>query len=320
MRSYSGAALTAVAALALSSLSTTACTQAGMLKALKNDKEANQAYQQGDYAKAAALYEEAIAAAPDEPRIVSAYFFLGNSYDQMYRPSKKGDPANDSNLDKAVKYYDLASQKLEPNGNPPRSLALKYLVATYGTEKLNDPVKAEPVVIRMIQLDPNDLENYFALANIYEQAGVYDEAEKMYLMAKNAKPNDATAYLQLSGFYQRQGEFDKQIESLVQRAEKEPTNPEAYQTIAGNYYNEVLHNGGLRENVKKEYIDKGLQASDKALQLKPDYADAMTFKGLLLRSEATIEKDPEKQKQLIKQGEDLSNKANEIVRGGAKKT
>jgi tetratricopeptide (TPR) repeat protein len=317
MRSYTGATLTAVA-VALSSLSTMACAQAGMLKALKSDKEGNQAYQQGDYAKAAALYEQTIANAPDEPRVVSAYFFLGNSYDQMYRPSKKGDPANDVLLDKAVKYYDLASQKLEPNGNPPRSLALKYLVATYGTEKLNDPVKAEPVVIRMIQLDPNDVENYFALANIYEQAGVYDEAEKMYLMAKSAKPNDATVYLQLSGFYQRQGQFDKQIESLVQRAEKEPTNPESFQTIAGNYYNEVLHNGGLRENVKREYIDKGLQASDKALQLKADYADALTFKGLLLRSEATIEKDPEKQKQLLKQGEELSNKANDLVK--AKKT
>src|SRR5262249_49483724 len=153
----------------------TACSGVGALKALKADKEANQLYQQADYAKAASLYEQAIEAAPDEQRIVSAYFFLGNCYDQLYKPSKKGDAANDALLEKAVKYYELASQKLSPTDNPPRSLALKYLSATYSADKLNDPAKAEPVIQRMIQLEPGDVENYFGLANIYEQAGVYDE-------------------------------------------------------------------------------------------------------------------------------------------------
>ena len=36
-----------------------------------------------------------------------------------------------------------------------------------------DPVKAEPIVQRIIQLDPTEPANYFALANIYEQAGEY---------------------------------------------------------------------------------------------------------------------------------------------------
>src|SRR6185295_8814815 len=224
MRAFSRASLALAATVALWSVA--ACSGVGVLKALKADKEGNQAYQAADYAKAADLYEEAVAASPDEPRIKSAYFFLGNSYDQLYKPSKKGDPANDAMLDKAVKYYELASQKLGPTDNPPRSLALKYLSATYSPDKLNDHARAEPVIQRMIQLDPGDVENYFGLANIYEQAGVYDEAEKVYLMAKNAKPNDASVYLQLSGFYQRQGQFDKQIEALVQRADKEPTNPE----------------------------------------------------------------------------------------------
>ena len=34
---------------------------------------------------------------------------------------------------------------------------------------------------------------------------------------------------------------------------------------------------------------------DKALEIKPDYVEAMTYKGLLLRTQALIEKDPKKQ-------------------------
>ena len=316
MRALSGASLAFAATVALSSVA--GCSQVGALKALKTDKEANQAYQAADYKKASELYESALAAAPDEPRIVSAYFFLGNSYDQLYKSSKKGDPANDAMLDKAVKYYELASQKLQPNDNPPRSLALKYLAATYGSDKLDDPVKEEPVVQRMIMSDPGDTENYFGLANIYEQAGVDDEAEKIYLLAKTARPNEAAVYLQLAGFYQRQGAFGKAIEALEQRAEKEPTNPEAYHMIASYYWQETMHNGALTDKVKLEQVQKGLQAEDKALQLKADYVDALTFKGLLLRLQANLEKDPAKQQQLLKEADVLHDKADGLQHAGKK--
>ena len=44
-----------------------------------------------------------------------------------------------------------------------KKLALQYLVAAYGPEKLNDPAKAEPIVQKMIQIDPTAPENYYAL-------------------------------------------------------------------------------------------------------------------------------------------------------------
>ena len=61
-------------------------------------------------------------------------------------------------------------------------------MAAYGADKLNDPAKAEPVVQKMIQLEPGEPANYFALAKIYEDAGAYDEAEKILQAAKQAKP------------------------------------------------------------------------------------------------------------------------------------
>ena len=98
-------------------------------------------------------------------------------------------------------------------------------MAAYGPDKLNDPVKAEPVVIRLIQLDPGEPANYFQLAKLYEDAGESEAAEKVYVAAKDAKPTDVNTYMQLAGYYNRQGDFDKTIEAFEQRATASRTTP-----------------------------------------------------------------------------------------------
>src|SRR5438552_3672233 len=61
MRSLSGARLALVAVLAVGTISSAVgCAKVGQLKSMKAFKEANQAYQQQDYKKAASLYEEAV--------------------------------------------------------------------------------------------------------------------------------------------------------------------------------------------------------------------------------------------------------------------
>jgi tetratricopeptide (TPR) repeat protein len=278
----------------------------------------NAAYQQQDYKKASTLYEEAV---QDNPDLAPAYFFLGNSYDNQWKPSKKGDPANDGLLTKAVDAYSKASEKLitsdKPEDRKIGKLALQYLVQAYNADRLNDPAKAEPVVQRMIQLDPGDPDNYFALAKIYEDVGVYDEAEKVLLMAKTAKPSEPAVYMQLAGYYDRQGDFDKKIAAAEERAQREPTNPEAFYTVATFYWDEAYRDPRVTEAQKRTYVQKGVDAIDKALMIKSDYAEALVYKNLLLRLQANLEKDPAKQQQLIRQADQLRDKAQEIRKAKA---
>jgi tetratricopeptide (TPR) repeat protein len=313
MRSLSGASLACVAMLALGSLTSLGCGKVNEIKAKKAFKGANQAYQQQDYKKAAELYEETVAA---DPNLNSAYFFLGNSYDNQFKPSKKGEAENDALLDKAVDNYQKAAERLAASGNPDDkklgTLALQYLVAAYGADKMNDPAKAEPVVQKMIQLEPGEPANYFALAKIYEDAGAYDEAEKTLVAAKAAKPNDPAVYMTLAGYYNRQGHFDKTIEALEERAAKEPNNPEAFYTIATYYWDEAYRDFKLKEAEKRAFVGKGVEAVDHALQIKPDYMEALVYKNLLLRLQANLEKDTNKQQQLIKEADRLRDKAQEL--------
>jgi tetratricopeptide (TPR) repeat protein len=94
--------------------------------------------------------------------------------------------------------------------------ALQYLSAAYASDKLNDPVKAEPVYQEIIALEPKEPGNYMALAKLYEDAGRYDDAEAQYGKAKEAKPNDPSVLAGLAGYYNRQGDFPKTIAALEQ--------------------------------------------------------------------------------------------------------
>ncbi|MDO8795224.1 MAG: tetratricopeptide repeat protein [Vicinamibacterales bacterium] len=294
-------------------LATAGCSKLGQLTAMKNFKEANAAYGQQDYKRAAELYEEALKA---DPNLNFTYFYLGNSYDNLYKPSKKGEPENDQLLEKAVQNYQTAAEKLTTGPTKQEKdlaqLSLKFLVATFGADKLNDPARAEPVVQRMIQLDPGEPENYFALGKIYEDAGAYDNAEEILQKAKEAKPKDPAVYKTLAGYYNRQGQFEKTIKELEEGASVDVKNPEAHYTIAVFYWDAVFRDVRLKEPEKRDYVQKGLAEVEKALDMKSDYIDAIVYKGLLLRSQALLEKDVAKQQSLIKEATQLSEKANNL--------
>src|SRR5215204_3254399 len=101
------------AIVAALSLSLVGCGQFSRLKASKHFKDANALYAQQDYRGAAVEYKSAVEA---DPSLDKAYFFLGNSYDNLYKPARKGNPLNDSYLQDALKNYKFAAERLtEPD-------------------------------------------------------------------------------------------------------------------------------------------------------------------------------------------------------------
>src|SRR2546421_10590793 len=108
MRSLSGASSALVAMLTLGSFAVSACGKVGEIQSRKAFKEANAAYQSQDYKHAAEAYERAIQAAPETPQAHQSYFFLANSYDQLFKPSKRGEATNDALLTKVVENYQTA--------------------------------------------------------------------------------------------------------------------------------------------------------------------------------------------------------------------
>lgn len=321
MRKFvSPAAVTLVAVLGAGAAG---CSQISALKGKMAFKEANALYQAQNYPAAAKKYEEVIEIGCSSGECVPAelaysYFFLANSYDNMYRPIKKGEAENDGYLLKAVEYYTKAADK-SPDAQY-KTRALQYLVGVHGADKLNTPEEAEAIVAKLIAMDPNDTMNYFQLSKLYEDAGEFEKAEEQLRKASATKPNDPDVDSQLARFFEARGEFDKQIEALTARASKLPQSPEAQHTIAATYWNKACLPSrpqcapiaAKTDALKAKYVQSGLQAVNKALELRADYVDALVYKGLLLRSQVWLEKSTATRDALTKEADSLLQQAQDI--------
>ena len=285
------------------------CQYLDQLEALKVIKDAHSFYQRSDYEAAVGAYENVIA---NDPDLTVAYFYLGNSYDNLFLPGLRGEPENDQMLELAIDNYITAADR-EPDPGM-RTLAMQYLVAAYGPDKANDPASAEPVLRQMMATDPQNPDNYIALAKLYEDSGLYDEAEQVLLQVQELRGDDANVYLQLAGFYNRNEEFDKTIEALRQRAVIEPENPEAFYTIATYYWEKAFRDFRLSDEEEMDHVMLGLAEVDRAIELNADYLEALTYKNILLRMQANLTEDLEQQEQLIAEADMLRDRAEELQR------
>ena len=106
----------AVLVIGLSAVTAAGCGKYSIrnLKAMKAFKEANDHYRGQRWREAADRYEAVIAAQPDTeaaPDFLAAYFFLGNSYDNLWKPARKGEPENDAYMTKAIENYTKAAEQ-----------------------------------------------------------------------------------------------------------------------------------------------------------------------------------------------------------------
>ena len=179
------------------------CAFFDQLGAMRTFKDANTFYQRGDYEQAIEEYMnvvETVEADPDSElsqAMSVAYFYVGNSYDSLYTPAFRGQAENDAYLDRAEEFYQKAADAV-PNDDF-KKLAMQYLVATYGPDKLNDPTSRAGLLMDMIQLEPDNPENYFALAQLFEQSGFAELAEDAMTSVLSFNSDDPTVYLQLGG-------------------------------------------------------------------------------------------------------------------------
>ena len=173
-----------------------------------------------------------------DPTLGGAHFFLANSYDNLYKPSRAGEPENDAYMQKAIEWYKKAAEK-EPDPHIPP--ALDAVPGRRLRSRQAEPARRGRADRQADdRMDPNEYLNYIELSKIYENAGRYDEAEAQLLKAREVKPKQPEVYAAISAFYNRQGEFDKTVEALNTAADLQPENPQGYQLVAVFYWEKAF--------------------------------------------------------------------------------
>ena len=244
----------AAASLAVLSLGAAGCDK---FKSKQLIREGNAYFKEQLYEDALKKYEAAQALDPSEVRLDK---FVAMGYMALYNPGSTH-PKDQQALDRSIEHF-----KKYLAARPDDDKAAKFLVTTY------------------------------------MNAQKYDDAIKYFkeLVAKH--PQDSQAVQTIAMLYAKQGDYENSMEWQKKRGELEPNNAEVFYTMGvtawDKSYNtmgiDTLPDKGLTNEKRKEILDFGMAQLDKALQLNPDYFEAMLYKNLVFRQYVRIEADPAK--------------------------
>ncbi len=281
------------------------------LQANYHFSKANQLFRDNKFTKAIAEYEATLKFNPD---IKEAYQFLGESYKALYQPGKDT-PENNDRRDKALdaltKAYDLDKNN-------------KQIIYSLGDmyDRMRDVAKAEQMFLRIIELEPGNMNNYYIVAEFYKRyAGEHKElkakAEAMYLRRIETDPENVQGYAYMADYFDKlpageyKGKFDEAMKYIKMRQSLEPESAEVYYTIGVNRFQKAFQLQNFLSQAEKEVCaadaEKNLQ---KAIDLDPNWAESYAYMKILYIN-VTSKLYPERESRYMELATQYGNKWDE---------
>jgi TonB family protein len=94
-----------------------------------------------------------------------------------------------------------------------------------------------------------------------------------------------------------------------QRPPRDPLSPEAHHRLAQQLWQKANTDTTLTPEQQLDTVLKGIAAEDRALAMNPDYVPSLTYKGIFLRMQASMTDDAEQHQTLLRQADQLRDKA-----------
>lgn len=210
-----------------------------------------------------------------DPNRGDAYFGLGSVYVQMMKWAEAVAP-----LEKAIqlgiqeqeawrllatafeemKKFDRAAEAYEKylSFNPPEAWGayLRLGLCRLELQQFEEAVKA---LEEAQKRQPNDIKINYTLAQAYQKAKQYQNAEKTYRLLAELSPADATSYYgMIVRMYDEVGQYDLAIEAAKKVVELNPSSEMAHYNLGIMYF-------------KLERYDEAIAAFRKALEIRPTY-------------------------------------------------
>jgi tetratricopeptide (TPR) repeat protein len=219
----------------------------------------------------------------------------------------------------ALEHYTKARQ-IDPKSFPELTRMIGYSrIGLYvpddkspANEKNADIAAAE--LRNYLKYKPNDRIAREALINLYLNANRTTDAINYFREWLKDHPADIEAVRSIATLYAKQGNFNESLNWYEKITLLDKNNPEAFYIYGVVCYEKVAKNPPADMAEKMAIIEKGKAALTRAMNLKPDYFEAIVYLNLLYRQEALVETDPAKQQALIAQADQLKNKAVEIIK------
>lgn len=223
---------------------------------------------------------------------------------------------NAARYEEAIEKYKIV-QDLDPWwADAYRNSALSYL-ALYEPGSIHEKDieysdQAIMMLLRYLQFVPGEERAEHLLIDTYLKTSRYEEAAKFFKKKLEEDPKDTKALLNLGSIYAKAGNFEEARKWFRQRAETEKTNHEAWYSLGVLDWERVYKGSELLFEEKRELIEEGMAALNKAVELKEDYFEAYSYINLLYRQKALTEMDPVEAQKDIQQADFYMRKSLEL--------
>jgi len=231
------------------------------LQARRHAREGNRLYSEGNYAGAVDQYRVAQALAPELPVIT---LNEGLACRQLIVPRAKS-AENQKAVQCALDAFDRL-KRLAPHDARAKQLYLQTLFDADEYERL------VAVYTERLQSNPSDLEAVNGLVEVYSRSDRWDDALHWMTRRAEISKNDADAQYAVGVFIWRRL-FDRG--GSGDRATYDPRADAGLRPVFGQ--DEIA--GGERLRL----ADQGISYLQRALAIRPNYREAMTYLGLLYR-------------------------------------
>ncbi len=258
----------------------------------------NHHFADGLYRQAIEEYEQALSL---NPALGDIYRYLGEAYKNLYRPGID----TPENLEKAEKALEALKKAYElyPNN--------KEVIYSLGDmyDKLRDFDEAEKLYLKILDMEPGNMDNYYVVAEFYkryaggkeeegEETGVktpYEKAEEMYLRRIEADPENPQGYSYAARFYELppRNDFDSAKKFYDKLIKLNPDSAEAWLSKGVNRWAKSFRVPNLSKEIRLESALEGLEALNKAKELDPDYPEPYSWLSVIYDS-VLAQLEPEK--------------------------
>jgi len=242
----------------------------------------NALFNEKKYTKAIEEYELAV---QNNPELKEAYRYIGESYKAIFQPGKESED-NKIRGAKALEALKKAYEIDPDNKDIIYSLADMY-------DKLRDVANAEQLFLRIIELEPGNMNNYYIAAEFYkryagENKDLKQKAEQMYLRRIETDPDAVQGYAYMANYYDNlpatefKDKFDRALEYHSKRKAIEPNSAELYYTIGVNRFNKAYQLQNFLSDAQK--AEAGAEAETallKAIELDPTFANSFAYMKML---------------------------------------
>jgi tetratricopeptide (TPR) repeat protein len=280
--------------------------------------KANSYFRENQYRKAITEYEATL---KFNPNLTQAYRFLGESYKQLYKPGV--DTPLNKELEKKTLDALTKAHEIEPNN--------RDIIYSLGDmyDKLKKFPEAEKLYLRIIELQPENMSNYYVVAEFYKRYSsdnkdIAKKAESMYLRRIETDPDNPQGYAYMATYLQEAAggpeellkSYEKAAEFWQKRISLQPESAEAWLALGVNQWSRSFRFQFLTAPERMKQAQDALQSISKAIELDPNYPEPYAWMGPLYKA-VLAKLEPEKEARYNAEGDRYLEKFTEMRKRAA---